>query len=87
MLSQDETEAVLPGLRYAEQRDDEVLTQATACALAKISSVLSPGVQSVLTAPTAITGPNGFGFAKDIVPLSDLRRAHSQPATARARLR
>jgi predicted DNA-binding transcriptional regulator YafY len=37
--------------------------------------VLSPGVQPVLTAPTAITGPNGFGFPKDIVPLPELRAA------------
>ena len=29
---------------------------------------------------TAITGPNGFGFPKDIVPLSELRTAiRSQP--------
>src|SRR6202158_2453170 len=75
MLSEDETEAVLLGLRYVDQRGDEVLTQAATSALAKISSVLSPAVQSVLTAPMAITGPNGFGFAKDIVSLSDLRTA------------
>lgn len=75
MLSEDETEAVLLGLRYVDQRGDEVLTQAAASALAKISSVLSPGVQSVLTAPAAVTGPNGFGFPKDIVPLSDFRTA------------
>jgi predicted DNA-binding transcriptional regulator YafY len=75
MLSEDETEAVLLGLQYVDQRGDEVLTQAATRALAKISSVLSPAVQSVLTAPMAIAGPNGFGFAKDIVPLSDLRTA------------
>jgi predicted DNA-binding transcriptional regulator YafY len=75
MLSEDETEAVLLGLRYVDQRGDEVLTEAATSALAKISSVLSPAVQSVLTAPMTITGPNGFGFAKDIVPLSDLRTA------------
>src|SRR2546430_11141203 len=68
MLSEDETEAVLLGLRYVDQRGDEILIQAATSALAKISSVLSPGVQPVLTAPTAITGPNGFGFPKDIVP-------------------
>src|ERR1700736_700022 len=75
MLSEDETEAVLLGLRYVDQRGDEELTQASTNALAKISSVLSAAVQSVLTAPMAIAGPNGFGFPKDIVPLSDLRTA------------
>ena len=50
----DETEAVLLGLRYVDQCGDEILMQAATSALAKISSVLSPGVQSVLTAPTTL---------------------------------
>jgi biotin operon repressor len=54
MLSEDETEAVLLGLRYVDQCGDEILMQAATSALAKISSVLSPGVQSVLTAPTTL---------------------------------
>src|SRR5580693_2701355 len=41
MLSEDETEAVLLGLRYVDRRGDETLTQAAAGALAKISSVLT----------------------------------------------
>jgi predicted DNA-binding transcriptional regulator YafY len=41
MLSEDETEAVLLGLRYVDQRGDEILMQAASSALAKISSVLS----------------------------------------------
>ena len=39
MLSEDETEAVLLGLRYVDQRGDEILIQAATSALAKISSV------------------------------------------------
>jgi predicted DNA-binding transcriptional regulator YafY len=54
MLSEDETEAVLLGLRYVDQRGDEVLTQAAASALAKISSVLSPAPGSAPRIP----GPN-----------------------------
>jgi hypothetical protein len=45
MLSEDETEAALLGLRYIDQRGDEILTQAATSALAKISSVLSTAVQ------------------------------------------
>src|SRR6266403_2965512 len=37
MLTEDETEAVLLGLRYVDQRGDELLTQAAASVLAKIS--------------------------------------------------
>ena len=43
MLTEDETEAVLLGLRYVDQRGDDVLTKAAANAHAKILAVLPPG--------------------------------------------
>src|ERR1700760_2300443 len=57
MLSHDETEAVLLGLRYVDQRGDEVLTAAAASALAKISSVLSPEQVETLATPMTVPGP------------------------------
>jgi predicted DNA-binding transcriptional regulator YafY len=75
MLSEDETEAVLLGLRYVDQRGDEVLTRAAADALAKIASVLSQEGQATLCAPLAIPGPPGFGFPENAVPLALLRAA------------
>src|SRR5579863_7410946 len=51
MLSEDETEAVLLGLRYVDQRGDDVLIKAAAGALAKIGSVLPPEAQTALVIP------------------------------------
>src|SRR5277367_674171 len=56
-LTGEETEAVLLGLRYVDQRGDEVLMRAAADALAKIASVLSQEGQAVFSAPLAIPGP------------------------------
>jgi predicted DNA-binding transcriptional regulator YafY len=42
MLNADETEAIVLGLRYVDQRGDEVLSKAAADALAKIAAVLAP---------------------------------------------
>ena len=75
MLTEDEIEAVMLGLRYVDQRGDEVLTGAAATALAKIGSVLSSEAQAVLSSPVAIPGPGGHGFPENTVPLSDLRGA------------
>jgi predicted DNA-binding transcriptional regulator YafY len=75
MLSEEETEAVLLGLRYVDQRGDAVLTKAAADALAKIGSVLSPQAQAALAMPVAVPGPPGFGFPENAVPLADLRAA------------
>ena len=75
MLSEDEVEAVMLGLRYVDQRGDEVLTRAAAAALAKIGSVLSSEAQAVLAAPVAIPGPDGYGFPENAVPLTELRGA------------
>jgi predicted DNA-binding transcriptional regulator YafY len=75
MLSEDETEAVLLGLRYVDQRGDEVLTKAAAVALAKISSVLPSEVQTALAFPFVMPGPPCRGFPPNKVPLSQLRAA------------
>ena len=74
-LTEDETEAVLLGLRYVDQRGDEVLTQAAENARAKIVAVLSPEMQAVTSAPLTIPGPDGIGFPPNAVPLSLLRSA------------
>src|ERR1700761_9201804 len=42
MLTEDETEAIVLGLRYVDQRGDAVLGGAARAALAKIAAVLSP---------------------------------------------
>jgi predicted DNA-binding transcriptional regulator YafY len=75
MLSEDETEAVLLGLRYVGQRGDEVLTRAAQHAQAKISAVLSPEIQAVTSVPTTIPGPDGKQFPDNAVPLDLLRSA------------
>jgi predicted DNA-binding transcriptional regulator YafY len=75
MLSEDETEAVLLGLRYVDQRGDEVLTKAAANARAKIAAVLSQEMQATANAPLSIPGPNGNGFPENMVPLTLLRSA------------
>jgi predicted DNA-binding transcriptional regulator YafY len=75
MLSEDETEAVLLGLRYVDQRGDDVLTKAAAGALAKIGSVLPPEVQTALAIPFVMPGPPGRGFPPNTVPLALLRSA------------
>jgi len=75
MLNEEETEAVLLGLRYVDQRGDEVLMRAAADALAKIASVLSQEGQAVFSAPLAIPGPPGYGFPDNAVPLTLLRAA------------
>jgi predicted DNA-binding transcriptional regulator YafY len=75
MLTDDETEAVLLGLRYVDQRGDDVLTKAAANAHAKILAVLPQEGQIVATLPMAIPGPKAKGFPENTVPLSALRSA------------
>src|ERR1700722_15447284 len=75
MLTEDETEAVLLGLRYVEQRGDEVLIKAADGALAKIASVLPPEVQTALAIPFVMPGPPGHGFPPNEVSLVRLRAA------------
>ncbi len=72
MLSEDEVEAVMLGLRYVDQRGDTVLQAAASVALAKISAVLSPQAQAQLTSPLSLPGPPPR-FPENAVPLDDLR--------------
>ncbi len=75
MLSEDETEAVLLGLRYVDQRGDDVLRKASSSALAKIGSVLSPQAEATLIAPLSIPGPTPQVFPDNAVPISQFRAA------------
>jgi predicted DNA-binding transcriptional regulator YafY len=75
MLTQDETEAVLLGLRYVDQRGDEVLTKAASEARAKITAILSRDMQAAAGATLSTPGPDGHGFPKNAVPLALLRSA------------
>ncbi len=73
MLSEDETEAVVLGLRYVDQRGDDVLSHAAKDALAKIAAVLSPAAQETMQNPVALPGPPGWVFPENTVDLSILR--------------
>jgi predicted DNA-binding transcriptional regulator YafY len=75
MLTEDETEAVLLGLRYVDQRGDEVLTKAAGNARAKITAILSREMQAAADAPLSVPGPDGHGFPQNTVPLALLRTA------------
>ena len=74
MLTEDEVEAVMLGLRYVDQRGDVVLKAAAADALAKIGAVLSPQAQASLMTPTTMPGPPP-AFPANPTPLDDLRAA------------
>jgi predicted DNA-binding transcriptional regulator YafY len=75
MLTEDETEAVLLGLRYVDQRGDDVLTKAAANPHAKILAVLPQEGQIAAALPMTIPGPNANGFPENKVPLNALRSA------------
>ena len=75
MLSDDETEAVVLGLRYVDQRGDDVLSHAAREALAKIAAVLPPAARETLRNPAALPGPGVRSFPKDSVDLRFLRAA------------
>ncbi|RXU65746.1 transcriptional regulator [Pseudomonas protegens] len=75
MLNADETEAVVLGLRYVDQRGDEVLSKVAADAMAKIAAVLAPAAQDALRNPTLLPGPAGWGFPDNPVSLNVFRQA------------
>jgi predicted DNA-binding transcriptional regulator YafY len=83
MLSEDETEAVVLGLRYVDQRGDAVLAKAASDALAKIAAVLSPASKEAMQNPTALPGPAGWGFPDNEIDLGSLRRAIRSQAKLR----
>jgi predicted DNA-binding transcriptional regulator YafY len=56
MLTEDETEAIVLGLRYVDQRGDAVLGEAA-------------------RNPTALPGPDGWGFPENLVEIGVLRSA------------
>jgi predicted DNA-binding transcriptional regulator YafY len=74
MVSADEVEAVMLGLRYVDQRGDEVLRAAAAVALTKIGAVLSPQAQAQMNHPLALPGPTR-SFPQNATPITDLRAA------------
>ncbi|WP_347900439.1 YafY family protein [Pseudomonas purpurea] len=75
MLNADETEAIVLGLRYVDQRGDEVLSKAAADALAKIAAVLAPAAQDALRNPTVLAGSPCFGYPQNAVALHVFRLA------------
>lgn len=75
MLTEDETEAVLLGLRYVDQRGDDILTAAAENARAKISAILSQEMQVAALTPMTIPGPDGHGFPENKVSFNLLRSA------------
>jgi predicted DNA-binding transcriptional regulator YafY len=75
MLTEDESEAVVLGLRYVEQRGDAVLGEAARAALAKIAAVLSPQALEAVRNPIALPGPSGWGFPENVVGIGVLRAA------------
>lgn len=74
-LTDEETEAVLLGLRYVDQRGDEVLTKAARDVRAKIISTPSRESQAAVDVPLSIPGPGGAGFPDNTISLDVLRLA------------
>lgn len=75
MLTEDEIEAVLLGLRYVDQRGDDVLTKAAENARAKVKAVLPREMQAVADAPLSVPGPGGKTFPENNVSITFLRSA------------
>ncbi len=75
MFTADEIEAIVLGLRYVDQRADEVLGKAAADALAKVAAVLAPDVRDALRNPTVLPGPPGYGYPQNAVELNVYRQA------------
>lgn len=74
MLSEDEVEAIMLGLRYVDQRGDDVLRTAASVALTKISAVVSPQAQARMISPLSLPGPPRT-FPQNAMPLDELRTA------------
>lgn len=78
MLTEDETDAILLGLRYVDQRGDETLIQSAENARAKIMAVLTSEMRDAASSPMTIPGPDGRTFPKDHVSIGLLRAAIRQ---------
>jgi predicted DNA-binding transcriptional regulator YafY len=74
MLSEDEVEAIMLGLRYVDQRGDDVLQDAASVALTRISEVVSPQAQARMISPLSLPGPPRT-FPQNAMPLDELRTA------------
>jgi len=74
MLSEDEVEAIMLGLRYVDQRGDDVLQAAASVALTKIGAVVSPQAQARMISPLSLPGPPR-AFPQNTMPLDELRTA------------
>lgn len=83
MLSEDETEAIVLGLRYVEQRGDDTLGHAAREALAKIEAVLPPAAQEIARNPIALPGPSHKGFPDNRVAIEVFRSAIRSQAKLR----
>ncbi|MFP6558876.1 helix-turn-helix transcriptional regulator [Paraburkholderia sp. B3] len=75
MFAREEIEAIMLGLRYVDQRGDDVLKTAAAKALAKIAAVLPPEAGETLDVPLAMPGPPAPSFPGNLVELARLRAA------------
>ncbi len=75
MLSEEETEAIVLGLRYVDQRGDAVLSQAARDALAKIEAVLPPAARQTAEYPVALPGPARHTYPHNPVDLGAYRSA------------
>ncbi|WP_448951934.1 helix-turn-helix transcriptional regulator [Labrys neptuniae] len=75
MLSEEETEAIVLGLRYVEQRGDDTLSRAASEAVAKIEAVLPPAALEIARNPVALPGPKRANFPENRVAIEVLRRA------------
>lgn len=87
MLSEDETEAIVLGLRYVDQRGDTVLSQAAKDALAKIEAVLPPTARETAQNPIAMPGPSTRNYPDNPVELRTYRAAIRAQAKLRINYR
>jgi predicted DNA-binding transcriptional regulator YafY len=83
MLSVDETEAIVLGLRYVEQRGDTVLGHAAREALTKIEAVLPPSLRETAEYPVSMPGPPLRAFPDNAVELKIYRAAIRSQAKLR----
>lgn len=74
MFDREEIEAIMLGLRYVDQRGDQVLVQAAATALAKMQAVLPDRAIAALQTPLAMPGPAAPAYPANTVALSFLRQ-------------
>nr|BFE96661.1 YafY family protein [Pseudomonas brassicacearum subsp. brassicacearum] len=87
MFTADEIEAIVLGLRYVDQRADEVLGKAAADALAKVAAVLAPRCARRLAQPHGIARSTGLWLSAEHGGTECVPPGHSRPGQAAYRLR